>query len=252
MDGVMNDLEPAAGNALVIGAGGGIAQALIERLLSDEPSAKIIAISRNPLPASLSENPRIQALYCDNSQLEISEIAEQLSVDKGTFGKVFICQGILHTPNLQPEKRLQDIDAEHMAEVLRVNTIVPALWLAALMPLLKGNRPCRLAIFSARVGSISDNRAGGWYSYRASKAALNMIIKTAAVEYARSARNVKLLAYHPGTVDTELSRPFQRNVPPEKLFTAEYTATQLLKLMEDLPMDGEASYLDWAGETILW
>ncbi|WP_372828546.1 hypothetical protein [Polaromonas sp.] len=79
-----------------------------------------------------------------------------------------------------------------------------------------------------------------------------MIIKTAAVEYARSARNVKLLAYHPCTVDTELPRPFQRNVPPEKMFTADFTATQLLELMEDMPVDGEASYLDWAGEKILW
>ncbi len=248
----MDDLKPEVASALVIGAGSSIAQALIERLLSDESVAKIITISRNPLPAALLENSRIQSLHCDNSQNQISGIAELVAADKGTFGKVFICQGILHTANLQPEKRLQDIDAEHMAEVLRVNTIVPALWLAALMPVLKGIRPCRVAIFSARVGSISDNRAGGWYSYRASKAALNMIIKTAAVEYARSARNVKLLAYHPGTVDTELSRPFQRNVPPEKLFTADFTATQLLKLMEDLPVDGEASYLDWAGEKILW
>ena len=248
----MNSVKPEMDNAIVIGAGGSIAQALIEQLLSDQSLAKVFAISRNPLPAALMENSRIQALPCDNSQPEISAIAELIDSDRGTFGKVFICQGILHTPNLQPEKRLQGIDAEHLAEVLRVNTIVPALWLAALMPLLKGNRPCRVAVFSARVGSISDNRAGGWYSYRASKAALNMIIKTAAVEYARSARNVKLLAYHPGTVDTELSRPFQRNVPPEKLFTSEFTATQLLKLMGDLPVDGEASYLDWAGEKILW
>jgi len=241
-----------ANNALVIGAGSSIAQALIKQLLSDESVTKITTISRNSLSASMLENPRIKALQCDNSQPEIAETAAQLLVDKGTFSKVFICHGILHTPDLQPEKRLQDTDAESMAEVLRVNTIVPALWLGALMPVLKGSRPCRVAIFSARVGSISDNRAGGWYSYRASKAALNMIIKTTAVEYARSARNVKLLAYHPGTVDTELSRPFQRNVPPEKLFTSDFTAVQLLQLMEDLPVDGEAAYLDWAGESILW
>ena len=251
MDELMDSKTDAA-NALVIGAGSSIARALIERLLSDESVAKITAISRNPLSTALLENPRIQALQCDNLQHQIAAIAELLTADRGTFSKVFICQGILHTNDLQPEKRLQDIDVEHMAEVLRVNTIVPTLWLAALMPVLKDSRPCRVAIFSARVGSISDNRAGSWYSYRASKAALNMIIKTAAVEYARSARNVKLLAYHPGTVDTDLSRPFQRNVPPEKLFTADFTAAQLLKLMEDLQVDGEASYLDWAGENIRW
>ena len=107
-------------------------------------------------------------------------------------------------------------------------------------------------LFSARVGSISDNRLGGWYSYRASKAALNMMIKTAAIELARRAKNIKLIAFHPGTTDTPLSKPFQKNVPENKLFSAEFVAKQLLDIVENTPIDQSPSYLDWQGETINW
>ena len=133
-----------------------------------------------------------------------------------------------------------------------MNTFLPALWLKTLAPLLRSKEVCRIALLSARVGSISDNRAGGWYSYRASKAALNMLIQSAAIEFARRAKNVKLLAFHPGTVDTPLSAPFQHNVPDGKLFTPEYVAHQLLDLLTALPADGRASYLDYAGKPIAW
>jgi NAD(P)-dependent dehydrogenase (short-subunit alcohol dehydrogenase family) len=150
------------------------------------------------------------------------------------------------------EKRIEDIDAGQMAELLHINSILPALWLQALLPVLKSSPRCILTVFSARVGSISDNHKGGWYSYRASKAALNMIVRTAAIEYARRAPGIKLLAFHPGTVDTLLSRPFQKNVAAEKLFTPEFVAQQLLTICAALPLDAEASYLDWAGEPITW
>jgi NAD(P)-dependent dehydrogenase (short-subunit alcohol dehydrogenase family) len=122
--------------------------------------------------------------------------------------KLIICNGILHTDEISPEKRLEDISASSMREILNVNTVIPLLWLAKLAPLLKSKNTCRVAILSARVGSIEDNRSGGWYSYRASKAALNMLIKTAAIELRRRAPNVKLIAFHPGTTDTRLSKPF--------------------------------------------
>ena len=126
------------------------------------------------------------------------------------------------------------------------------LWIQKLTPVLTGKSPCTFVLFSARVGSISDNRLGGWYSYRASKAALNMMVKTAAIELARRAKNIKLIAFHPGTTDTPLSKPFQKNVPESKLFSAEFVAKQLLEIVEKTPHDQMASYLDWQGEKINW
>ena len=107
-------------------------------------------------------------------------------------------------------------------------------------------------MFSARVGSIEDNRLGGWYSYRASKAALNMMLKSTAIEFARRSKNIKLIAFHPGTTDTTLSEPFQKNVPVGKLFQPSFVAQQLLSILEDVSVDGRASFLDWKGNDIDW
>jgi NAD(P)-dependent dehydrogenase (short-subunit alcohol dehydrogenase family) len=118
--------------------------------------------------------------------------------------------------------------------------------------LLKQARGCKVTIFSARVGSIGDNHLGGWYSYRASKAALNMLLKSTAIEYARRAPSVKLLAFHPGTTDTPLSRPFSKQVPEHKLFQPGFVAEQLFKILEQLEPDGELSFLDWQGQRVDW
>jgi NAD(P)-dependent dehydrogenase (short-subunit alcohol dehydrogenase family) len=126
------------------------------------------------------------------------------------------------------------------------------LWLKHLTPVLTNKNSCKVVIFTARVGSISDNKLGGWYSYRASKASMNMLIKSASVELARRAKNIKLISFHPGTTDTELSKPFQKNVPKDKLFTCEFVANQLLTIVENTTIDGEASFLDWQGKKIDW
>lgn len=239
--------------ALVIGAGSAIAAALINEMIQQHSVSGIVAVSRQPperagLP---QDNPDVPVRYlsCDYSAAGIRAVAGHVT---GVFSHVFICTGVLHNDHIKPEKRIEDIDAGQMAELLHINSILPALWLQALLPVIKSSPRCVLTVFSARVGSISDNQKGGWYSYRASKAALNMIIKTAAIEYARRAPGIKLLAFHPGTVDTWLSRPFQKNVAAEKLFTPEFVAQQLLTICAALPVDAEASYLDWAGEPITW
>jgi len=139
-----------------------------------------------------------------------------------------------------------------MLRVLDTNTVVPALWLAGLVEPLRRSSGCVVAVLSARVGSIADNRLGGWYSYRASKAALNMVLQTAAVEYRRRARRVRLLAFHPGTTDTPLSVPFQRNVPEDKLFTPAFVAAQLLQIMDEREGEGEVEFVDWAGKAVPW
>lgn len=126
------------------------------------------------------------------------------------------------------------------------------LWLKHLTPLLNGKNMCKITFFSARVGSISENKLGGWYSYRASKAGLNMLLKSAAVELSRRAKNIKLISFHPGTTNTPLSKPFQKNVPQGKLFTSQFVAEQLLGIVDNSEVDGEVSYLDWKGELIGW
>jgi NAD(P)-dependent dehydrogenase (short-subunit alcohol dehydrogenase family) len=250
--------------ALVIGAGSAIAQALIKELVAQHAVRSIVAVSRS-LPVSDTVAPSavidevtrrksahlgtVTHLSCDYSSASIKQIAQRLT---GGFSHVFICTGVLHNNDIKPEKRIEDIDAQQMAELLHINTVLPVLWLQALLPVLKNAPRCVFTVFSARVGSISDNHSGGWYSYRASKASLNMLVKTAAIEYARRAPGVKLLAFHPGTVDTALSRPFQKNVPADKLFKPQFVAKCLLSISAELPVDGTASYLDWAGEKIDW
>ena len=233
---------------LVIGAGSGIAQTLVRRLCDAGHGKEVLSVSRDP--ASIDD--RAHHFSCDYTAAAIDALAQTLQSYKGTFSQVFVCNGILHSDGIKPEKRLEDIDPVAMAEVFRINSILPALWLRALAPLLKAPTVCTLTVFSARVGSISDNRAGGWYSYRMSKAALNMLIKTAAIEYARRAPNVKLIAFHPGTTDTGLSKPFQHNVPDNKLFSTEFVADQLLKLLDDMNADGQAEFIDWAGQQVPW
>ena len=139
-----------------------------------------------------------------------------------------------------------------MADVFEANTFTPMRVLAALSPLLKRATAPRIAVLSARVGSIGDNRLGGWYSYRGSKAALNMMLKCAALELRRLNPAAKLIAYHPGTVDTPLSKPFQGNVDPQTLQTPEHAAAALDRVLSDAKVDGELGYLDWRGETIAW
>lgn len=244
--------------ALVIGASGGIANAIITELLADSSLEQLIAISRSAQPQSLSD-PRVEWRCCDYSEAAINHIAEQL-IEQHTnavFTQVFICHGILHSPTIKPEKRLEDLNTDSLHDVFHVNAVLPILWLKALRPMLtRNNTPdqhtCYIAVLSARVGSISDNQLGGWYSYRASKAALNMLLKNAAIEYSRRARNVKLIAFHPGTTDTGLSKPFQKNVAPEKLFSSHFVAKQLLSLLDKQTPDGQLSFVDWNHKAIEW
>jgi len=236
----------AAPLTLVIGAGSTIARALIEHRLA--AGATVVSVSRQ----AHAEQAVSRHLRCDYSPVAIAETAAMLGDLAGRLQSVFICHGVLHAEHVKPEKRLEDIDANAMLHVLQANTVVPALWLRHLLPLLRKAPHCVLTVFSARVGSISDNRKGGWYSYRASKAGLNMVLKTAAIEYARRAPGVKLCALHPGTVDTPLSAPFQQHVPAQQLQQPEAVAARLLALTDDLRADGELAYLDWQGKPIAW
>ena len=247
------ETENAMTRAIVVGANSSIAQCIIEQLLSDRRIEQLTAISRNTNRDLQSKyGSSLQWICCDYSDESIKDACANLRNGELDFSHVVICNGLLHTEQLAPEKRLEDISTEKLQAVLHANTIVPMLWLANLAPLLRGKIDCSVAVFSARVGSIEDNRSGGWYAYRASKSALNMLIKTASIEYRRRAPNVKLLAFHPGTTDTQLSKPFQANVAAGKLFSPEFVASCLLGIMDNLDRDSGAEFIDWAGETITW
>ncbi len=243
-------------NALVLGAGGGLGQAIVARLLTDPTIDKIIAVSRNAKTEDLSghwiSSSRLIWIQTDYVEEAMADVVTQLAPYAGTLSRVCICHGLLHSDTRWPEKRLEDISADALHEIFHANTVIPSLWLKLLLRVITGKQPCVVAVLSARVGSIGDNRMGGWYAYRTSKSALNMMLKTFAVEYARRAKNVKLISFHPGTTDTPLSKPFQASVPQENLFSTAFVADRLVGVMDQSDVDGQLSYLDWDGKAIVW
>ncbi|WP_322862828.1 SDR family NAD(P)-dependent oxidoreductase [Aeromonas allosaccharophila] len=236
-------------SVVVIGAGGGIGAALVAHWLATG-TTRVIAISRQPAPAKAS-SPNLYWLRCDYSNEQMAAAVARIAEWAPRPHRVVICNGILHQGKIQPEKRLEALNLAAMTRLYQTNALLPQRWISQLLPLF-GREPCTLAVLSARVGSIGDNRAGGWYGYRASKAALNMLLKCAAIELARRAPGVKLLAFHPGTVDTPLSRPFHANVPAGNVQSPELVADHLINLMNRLQPDGELSFLDWQGNPIEW
>jgi NAD(P)-dependent dehydrogenase (short-subunit alcohol dehydrogenase family) len=163
------------------------------------------------------------------------------------------CAGVLHNPSgLQPEKRLADVRAVNLEQSFRVNALGAILLAQVFEPLLSQASPAIFASLSARVGSITDNQLGGWYAYRAAKAAQNMLLKTVSLEWARKRRPIICVALHPGTTDTELSKPFQRNVSPETLFSTDRTVRQLLTILNGLTLADSGRFLAWDGSEIPW
>jgi NAD(P)-dependent dehydrogenase (short-subunit alcohol dehydrogenase family) len=249
--------------AIIIGASGGLGSALCRHWQQDSNTDHVFAVSRKTPDEQSTNGPtqkhitEIQHLQCDYSESSITSAVEEISKQMNTMkldcvNRICICNGILHDDTVNPEKRLEDISMSTLQHVFTINSVIPMMWLKALISIVKGHSDCIISVFSARIGSIGDNRSGGWYSYRASKAALNMLLKTAAIEYARRANNVKLIAFHPGTTDTNLSRPFQHSVRKENLFAPDYVAEHLIKIMNTLEIDGELSFIDWENKAIAW
>lgn len=233
---------------LIIGAGGGIGQALFHRWLADEDVDRVIGISHLQYPVKPGSDSA-QWMQTDYSESSIEEICHDLAEQHAVYSHVCICNGVLHNSDVWPDKRIEDLDQDSLLELFRINTVVPILWLKHLLAVVKGKHPCKISVFSARVGSISDNRLGGWYGYRSSKAALNMMLKTASIEYARRAKNVKLIAFHPGTNYTNLSLPFLKSVKHE-ILQPETTAACLSGIMKEAKVDGALSYIDWENQPI--
>lgn len=230
--------------AVVFGAGGGIGSAFVQHLAANDNIAIVHALSRRPAASS----GKIRFTGCDITDEEQVSAAAQ-AID-GPIGLCIIASGILHGDDIAPEKSNSALDAEMMAEVLRINTIAPSLAAKHFLPLLDRDRKSVLAALSARVGSIGDNRIGGWHSYRASKAALNQIIRTMSIELARRNNQALIVGLHPGTVDTGLSEPFQKNVPDGKLFSPDYSTGEMLGVLNRLGPDDSGWCFDYAGKRI--
>ena len=219
-------------NALVIGASGGIGSALVAALRERGP---VHALSRAAGDLDLTD------------EASIAGAAERLA-GAAPFDRIMVAAGLLHGDGVAPERSLRDLTADRLATSFAVNAIGPALCARYFLPLLAPDG--RFAALSARVGSISDNRLGGWYGYRASKAALNQLIRTAAIELARTRSEAVCVTLHPGTVDTAMSRPFQRGVAPGRLFTPQDSAARLLAVLDRLTPADSGGCFDWAGAPV--
>lgn len=246
-------------NALVVGATQGIGLAFVKQLLQNEAIAHLFATYRSaqtatPLFELSAEHS--QRLHCIQMDLtDEAQIVSGLAEVKQTAPQLHLvinCVGLLHNKQQQPEKALRQLNADNLINYFKVNSIGPALLAKHLQPLFKHKEQAIFATISAKVGSIEDNRLGGWYGYRASKAALNMFLKTAAIEYSRRNPTTIIVALHPGTTDTQLSKPFQRGVPPEKLFSTERTVSQLIKVLEKVTPQDSGEFFSWNGDRLPW
>lgn len=233
--------------AAVIGASGGIGAALVRQLAEMPSIERVLALSRSP---SDFDDPRIKPGYIDLEDEETIAAAAETASGLGGAQIVIVAAGLLHDEGIQPEKSWRALDADQLARSFRINTIGPALVAKHFLPLFPRDDRAIFAALSARVGSISDNRIGGWYGYRASKAALNMILRNLAIELGRKRKEAICVGLHPGTVDTGLSKPFQSHTPPEKLFTPDYAAECMLTVLDGLEPSDSGSVFAWDGQRV--
>ncbi|MBN9452176.1 MAG: SDR family NAD(P)-dependent oxidoreductase [Bosea sp.] len=229
---------PNGGIAVVFGGGGGIGGALLDAISSADRFERVIALSR-------SSSPSIDLL--DEATIER---AAKFAGDQGELRLVVDATGFLHDDRQRPEKTWREINSVNLARSFALNSIGPALIMKHILPLLPRSGKAVFATLSARVGSIADNQLGGWYSYRASKAALNQLVRTAAVELARRSPEALCIALHPGTVATKLSEPFTAHGlevhPPAT------AARHLLSVVEQLEADATGGFYDWRGQPVAW
>ena len=234
-------------HVVVVGAGGGIGQALCEHLASLDEDIRLTRLARDtsalaPLPVAVSD------IGCDiESEASIAGAVACIPFDLAPE-RIWIATGWLHDADHRPEKTFRELEAEHLMRAYRINAIGPALLLKHLLARLQKDHPARIGILSARVGSISDNRLGGWYSYRASKAALNMLIRNFAIELRLRNAPHLVVGFQPGTTDTRLSAPFQRGVKPGQLQTPAFTAEHLIQVLEILESKDSGGLFDFLGE----
>lgn len=247
---------PRGATALIQGASRGIGLGLVRALLASDRIGRVVATCRDPDAAeSLAAiaDPRLDVRALDVTDADaVAALAASLKEQGTSLSLLINAAGVLHGDGFGPEKRLEDLDPAVLQRVFAVNAFGPALMLRHFHPLMARDGKAVFAAISARVGSIADNRIGGWYAYRASKAALNQLLRTASIEFARRHKNAIVVALHPGTTDTGLSRPFQANVPEEQLFSVDKTVGHMLSVIDGLSTDDSGGFFAWDGQPIEW
>ncbi len=232
------------GRALIVGRGG-IGTALARELQRRQPSLDVMLCGRSSGP--LNEWP--VDLECPHS---LEMLSQRLQEDHQPLRLVINATGLLHSPSLAPEKRLQQVCASNLMESFAINAAGPLLLAKAVEPALPRHLPFHFASLSARVGSIADNTSGGWYAYRGAKAAQNMYLRSLSVEWARRYPNTTVTLLHPGTTDTALSKPFQNFVRPHTLFSPDQAAKNLLEILLKQTVADTGRFLAWDGQEIPW
>ena len=247
------------GTRLVIGASRGIGLALVAAQLADPTSNTVVATHRPGsslagLEALRERWPeKLDLLPLDvTSDSDLARLACVAGEFEDGFDLAIHAAGILHEGDLQPEKALAQCKPEHLLRLFEVNSIAPLMTAQALLPTQARKKRFVFVALSAMVGSIADNRLGGWYGYRASKSALNQFVRTLANECRVSHPEGVIAALHPGTTDTALSRPFQRNIEPDRLYTAEQTAARLMRVIGQLETADSGHFYNWDGSEIPW
>jgi len=244
---VESDFRGRTLQVVITGGSGGLGSAFVEALSGRPQVEKIIATSRRD--PSVSAHPKINWYRLDlTDEAAVRDWAQH--VDEIDW--LINTAGLLHTPAAGPEKTIRQINPAFFLENMRVNTLPTLLLAKHLQAKFRHGRPSVFATISAKVGSIEGNRLGGWYSYRASKAALNMCLKTIAIEWARTLPNVAVAALHPGTTDTAMSRPFQRHVPAQQLFSPSQSAGYLLAVLDGFMPAQTGQFLAFDGERLPW
>ncbi len=242
--------------ALIVGGGKGIGLGFVRQLLAQDDIERVYATYRRveSAPELLAiDDPKLHCLQMDiTDESQIAGVIQSIQAETKIMHYVINSVGVLHEGEMQPEKSLRQINSDQLLRYFRVNSVGAMLLFKYVQPLLKHDDRSVMATISAKVGSIGDNEIGGWYGYRASKAALNMFIRTSSIEYKRTCPNAILVALHPGTTDTRLSLPFQRNVPPEKLFSVDRTVSQLLTVIEGLKPTDSGKFVNWDGSYLPW
>ena len=234
--------------AAIFGARGGIGAALAAQLCADPAYAEVWLGARSLLTANAA-NARPFEFDSDDE----ASLAAAAAVIGGELDLVLVATGLLHRAGLPlPEKSYRTLDSAAMAELYRANAIGPAMIAKHFLPLLPRSRRVVFAVLSARVGSIGDNRLGGWHSYRAAKAALNMLVANFAIECRRSHPQAVIAALHPGTVDTPLSAPFQRGLPAGQVQSPAVTAAALLDTLANLECEESGGLYAWDGTRLPW
>lgn len=241
----------------IVGASGGIGNALYRELANHQSVDSIYATYNTHAPETVVGNDSDSRSTQASIQWSKLDVTDEDSV-RAWFEAIpeldwiVNCVGMLHTESQGPEKTIQALSPEHFMSSMAVNCMPTLLIAKYAKKVLKSSPQAVFATISARVGSISDNRLGGWYSYRSSKAALNMALKCLAIEWGRTAKNVNVVALHPGTTDSDLSKPFQKNVPEGQLFSAEKTASLLIEQLFTLRSAPSGQFIAYDGSVIPW